>query len=187
MNKRTLKSLVLIPLSCAALTVSGCAAALLDTADIGIFPQEETNFTAQNYAAADYLVQQARTYIDRQGLIRALPLSDTTQPGMESTFGMMIPEQVGVRLSQLGYRLDLTKVATSEDLNYLKQAGSQAKNPPFILSGTFTRRRLEVDVSLRMIDTRSGSIIAVFDYTLPRTREVDELARPKPQIIRMTN
>ena len=174
-------------LSGAIFTLGGClSAALVDTATYGIFPQEQTNFTAQNYAAADYLVQQARTFIDRHGTIEALPLSDTEQPGMESTFSKMIPEQVGVRLSQLGYKMDLSKVATAQDINYLKPAARSAK-APFVLSGTFTRRRIEVDVSLRMIDTRNGRVIAVFDYILPRTREVDEMAKPKPQIIRMEN
>jgi TolB-like protein len=169
-----------------ALSAAGCTAVAMNTVAHGIFPDEETNYTAQNYAAADYLVQQAKTYLDRYSLIRAMPLADSEQPGMESVFGKMIPEQVGVRLSQLGYRMDLSQVATTDDLNYIQQSGSDAKNPPFILSGTFTRRRIEVDVNLRMIDTRNGRIIAVFDYVLPRNREVDELSRPKPQIIRMT-
>ena len=141
--------------------------------------------TQQNYAAADFLIQQAKSYIDKYSMIKALPLSDINQPDMESQFGKMVPEQIGIRLSQLGYRVDLGDVATAEDTNYLRPHGAQTKEPDYILSGTFNRRRLEVDVSMRMIDPKNGRVIAVFDYILPRSREVDEMARPKPKIMRM--
>ena len=182
----TLKALALIPLALGAMATSGCTMALLDSAAAGIFPNEDVNFTSQNYSAADYLVQQAKPFIDRYAVIQAQPLSDTDHPEMESTYGKMVPEQIGIRLSQLGYRMDLANVATAADTNYLKpSASAMKKNPEFILSGTFTRRRIEVDVSTRIIDTRNGRVVAVFDYTLPRSREVDELARPKPKIMRV--
>ena len=177
---------MLVALTASALLSGGCTMALLDSVSAGVFPDEQVNFTAQNYAAADYLIQQAKTFIDRGAVIEARSLGDTDHPEMESTYGKMVPEQIGVRLSQLGYRVDLTKVATAADTNYLKPASSSfTKEPDFILSGTFTRRRIEVDVSTRMIDVKNGRVIAVFDYTLPRTREIDELAKPKPKIMRL--
>lgn len=182
------KSKFLMPLcALSMLATSGCTLALLDSVSAGVFPEEQVNFTAQNYAAADYLIQQAGTFIDRYAVIEARPLGDTDHPEMLSTYGKMVPEQIGVRLSQLGYRVDLRKVATAADTNYLKPAqGAIGNDPDFIVSGTFTRRRIEVDVSMRIIDVRNGRVIAVFDYTLPRTREIDELARPKPQILRLS-
>ncbi len=182
----TLKALLLLPLAAGVMATSACTLALLDTAASGIFPNEDINFTSQNYSAADYLIQQAKPFVDRYSVIQAQPLSDTDQPNMESTYGKMVPEQIGIRLSQLGYRMDLSTVATAADTNYLKPAASSLKkDPDFILSGTFTRRRVEVDVSTRIIDTRNGRVIAVFDYTLPRSREVDDLAKPIPKITRV--
>ena len=170
---------------CAALFGSGCTAAFLDTARHGIFVQEDTNFSEKNYAAADYLIQQAKGYVSKYAHIQALPLSDVNQPNMSSTFGKMVPEQIGVRLSQLGYQIDLEKVAISPDINYLRPADTSRK-ANFILSGTFMRARTDMNVSVRMIDTRNNQIVGVFDYTLPLTREINDLARPEPKIIRMT-
>lgn len=164
---------------------SGCTAQMLNTAAHGIFPQSETNFKEQNTAAADYLIQQARSFIGRGDLMIAEPLSDAKQPGMSSTISKMIPEQIGVRLSQLGYRMDLSQVATGRDTNYLKPSITGGEKPDFILSGTYLRRRIEMDVSLRIIDIQAGRVIAAYDYIMPLNRETAELSQPKPKILRL--
>lgn len=170
----------------AALACGGCTQAFLDTAAHGIFRQNETNFIEKNYAVADYLIGQAHSHISRYTMIGAEPLTDTQHPGMDSKISRMIPEKIGVRLAQLGYRVDLGKVATSPHTNYLKPADSSKTAPAFILSGTFTRHRTEMDVSVRIANARNAQVIAAFDYTLPMTRETDDLSRPQPQIMRMT-
>jgi len=184
-NRIPIKS---IAIACTAIILgTGCTTEFLNTAAHGIFPQEQTNFTQQNYAVADYLVQQAQTFIGRNDLLLAEPLTDSQQPGMSSTFSKMIPEQIGIRLSQLGYRMDLSKVATSADTNYLKPSISTGEKPDFIVSGSYTRRRIEMDVNMRIIDIKAGRVIAAYDYIIPLTREVNELATPKPKIERVTD
>jgi hypothetical protein len=169
----------------ALLTTGGCTAILLDTAANNIFVEKKTNFAEKNYAAADYLIQQAKSYVSRYDVITAQPLSDIDQPGMSSTFGKMVPEQMGVRLSQLGYTVDLDNVAISPDLAYLRPADGYIQKTRFVLTGTFMRKRDDMDVSLRMIDARNNQVVAVFDYTLPMTREIADLAKPQAQIIRL--
>lgn len=183
-----IRAKTLYRLSCVAtvLALGGCTAAFLNTAAHGIFTQEETNFREKNFATADYLVGQARAFIKRNDLVVAEPLSDVHQPGMESEMSKMIPEQIGVRMSQLGYRMDLEKVATSKDTNYLRPAKSDNAKPKYILTGTFLRQRRDMDVSVRIVDAGNARVIAAFDYTLPLTREINELASPQPKIIRMT-
>ncbi len=170
----------------AVLACGGCTQAFLNTAAHGIFSQEETNFIEKNYAVADYLIGQARNRVSRNAEISATPLTDTEHPGMDSTISRMIPEQIGVRLAQLGYKVDLENVATSPNTNYLKPAEGSMTGAAFIISGTFTRHRTEMDVSARITDASTAQVVAAFDYTLPLTRETDDLSRPKPQIIRMT-
>lgn len=182
---KNLKFIHIVGTASALVFTGGCTAAFLDTAAHGIFVQEETNFSEKNYAAADYLIQQGKSFISRHALITAQPLSDVNQPNMESQFGKMVPEQIGIRLSQLGYRMDLQHVATAEDTNYLRPAISSNEKTDFVLSGTFHRRRIEMDVSVRMIDTRNNRVVAVFDYTLPLNREIADLARPQPKIMRL--
>ncbi len=174
--------------ACAAFVLgTGCTAAFVNTAAHGIFPQQETNLTQQSNAAADYLVQQAQTYINRnRDLIIIEPLNDVDQPGMSSELSKMLPEQIGIRLSYLGYKTDLSRVATSADTNYLKPPASMGK-PDFILSGTYKRRRIEMDVNVRVTDIHTRQVIAAFDYIVPLTREVNELATPAPKILRVTD
>jgi len=168
--------------------LSACAtAAFLDTAAHGIFTQEHVNFTERNYAVADYLVGQIKTYVGRNDLVVAMPLKDRDHPEMASDLSKMIPEQVGVRFSQLGYRMDLEPVLTSPDTNYFKPADSERKTPDFILSGTFLRHRTEMDVSMRIMDAKTSRVVAAFDYVLPLSREVDDMSRPQPKIMRMTS
>ncbi len=166
---------------------SGCTAAVLNTAAHGIFPQVKTNYTEQSNAAADYLVQQASTYINRYNdLIIVEPFNDVDQPGMSSELSKMLPEHIGIRLSHLGYKTDLSGVATSADTNYLKPPASTGA-PDFILAGTYKRRRIEMDVSARIVDIRTKQVIAAFDYIMPLTRETNELATPAPKITRITD
>ena len=175
----------LLTLGTALLALTGCSSEFLDTRTYGIFPQQETNFTEQNYAVADYLSGQAYSFINKRDLIVAELLTDQEQPGMTSTLSKMIPEQVGIRLSQLGYRMDLSKVATSADTNYLKPSIASGEKPDFVVSGTYLRRRIEMDVSMRIIDVRAGRVVAAYDYILPLTRETNEMATPAPKIERV--
>lgn len=179
---------------CGVLLCAGCTlspftvgSAAWTAAAHGVFSPDDPKFIEKNYAAADYLVQQADDFVDRhRDLIVAKPLSDETQPDMASDFGKMVPEQIGIRLSQLGYRLDLRSVATQADTNYLEPGSYYKQRPDFVLSGTYLRRRSEMDVSTRITDLRNGRVVAVFDYTLPLRGDARDLARPKPRIIRMT-
>lgn len=172
--------------SAALLGASACTAAFLDTAAHGIFTQEETNMTARSYAAADYLTQQASAYVGRNHLIVAEPLADLEQPGMSSDLSKMIPDQIGTRLAQLGYKMDLSNVASTGDSNYLKPAMNSG-SPAFVLGGTYLRRRIEMDVKMRITNAKTGQVVASYDYVMPLTREINDMATPTPKIVRVTD
>jgi TolB-like protein len=186
MMRARLAGITVLALALGSLTA--CTAAFLDTAAHGIFTQEKTNLTEKNYAVADYLIGQAQTYINRHhDTIRATPLADRNQPEMDSKIGRIIPEQIGVRFSQLGYSVDLASVSTSEDTAVLTPGTKRdERKPDFLLSGSFTRGRSDMDVSLRLIDAANNRVVAAFDYKLPLTRDVNDLAAPQPRIMRMT-
>lgn len=171
--------------SAALIILCSCSAALINTAAHGIFPQQETNLGQQNYAVADYLIQQAKAFIDPDDLLLAEALTDREQPGMSSKLSTIIPEQIGIRLSQLGYRVDLSKVSTAADTNYLKPSIAGGEKPDFVISGSYTRRRIEMDVNMRIIDIKARRVIAAHDYIVPLTREMNDMARPKPKIERI--
>lgn len=145
------------------------------------------NITQYNYAAADYLVQQSRTYITRRDVIKAIPLTDEDEPRVFSNIGSDIPEQVGIRFSQLGYKVDLSDVLTTNDnVNYLKPAGRLTEAADFYLGGTYLRRSKGLEISLRLSDADTGQVVAVFDYTMPMSREISDLSEPDAVIIQTT-
>ena len=178
----------------ALLALPACESGIVNTMEgIGddisttILGQRDLNMTPQNYAAADYLISQANTFINRRyDLIIIEPLNDVNQPGMTSQISKMIPEEIGIRLSQLGYRIDLGNVATAADTNYLRPAISKGEKPDYVLSGTYHRKRNEMDVSLRIVDIGEQRVLASYDYILPLTNDMEDLAKPQPKIVRVT-
>ncbi|MBX2834883.1 MAG: hypothetical protein KTR28_07915 [Micavibrio sp.] len=171
-------------LSAAIISLAGCTAAFLDTAAHGIFLQEETKLLEKNYAAADYLVQQARHFAKDDDLVVALTLTDIDQPDMTSEFGRLVPEQVGTRLAQLGYNMNMKNVAAVET-NYVGYKPVKGERTDFYLGGNYKRNRADMDISLKMTDANNGQIVAVFNYSLPMTRDIADMTQPKPIIMRL--
>ena len=165
--------------------LSSCTAALMSTAKYGIFQKQDVNLADKNYAAADFLIQQADTFIGDNDLIRAKTMTDIQQPQMSATIGNLVPEQVATRLSRLGYRVDLSGVSTSNDAQLLKASIKEDEQASFILSGTYLRGQRDLTISLRIIEIKSRRIVAAFDYALPMNREIAELSDPEPKIFRV--
>ncbi len=183
-----MRNLWLLPLSLFAL--SGCTAVLAGAGVVAadqIINEEDPNFAAQNYAVADFLIQQADTFIKRDDLIAAEPLTDIETPEISTTIAKLIPEQIGIRLSQLGYRLDLGEVTTTADTNYLRPSMKSGEKPDFIITGNYLRKsNKDIEVKARIVDLKNQRIVAVFDYPIHMTRGVRGLSTPKPKIIRTT-
>ncbi len=171
----------LMLVGCQALAIGGAAVAYNE------LKEKPANFMQQHYAVADYMIAQADTYIDRRrDLIIAKPLSDSKQPGMTSLLGHMIPEEIGLRFAQLGYRVDLSDVTPEADINYLRPAIKVGEVSDFLLSGNMTQFDREIAVDMRITEISSGRVISAYSYTMPLTSEVRKLAQPKPLILRMT-
>jgi hypothetical protein len=173
----------------AAVLMTGCLAAsgvgLLDTAARGIFQRQDVNLNEKSYAAADYLIVQAQDFVGRGALIKADVLKEIHQPETSSDIGKVIPEQVGTRLSQLGYNIDLSDVKTAEVGTALGMP-PQGRKPNFILGGSYKRSRKTLDIGLRITDAGSGRIVGAFDYSMPLNNEIAELSEPKARIYRVT-
>ena len=168
----------------AAASLAGCASVLMDPSAYNIFQEQEVNITEKSYAAADYMDQQAKNFVKRSALVKAAPLEDAFEPRLTSRFAKVIPEQVGVRMGQLGYRIDLSDVLVSDNPAYLKPATSVGEQPKFILGGTYARGRTDVDVSLRILDAASGRVVAVFDYSMPMDRDIGEMTKSETRIFK---
>ena len=187
-----MRNKLLLPLALitAVSTLTGCEVAMLSAGYVAadrIINEEDPNFAAQNYAVADFLIQQADTFVERDDLIMAEPLVDIQTPEISTTLAKLIPEQIGIRLSQLGYRVDLGQVTTTADTNYLRPSLKSGEKPDFIITGNYLRKtQRDIEVKTRIIDLKNDRIVAVFDYPVHMSRNVKELSEPKPKIIRTT-
>jgi len=173
----------------ALLGLSACATqAALQTREM-LFPGE-TNLKEINYATADYMISQIYTYVSRYNdVIKVNPLVNIDQPTLATKVGAVVSGQVGERFAQLGYQMDLTDVTTTDE-DVLARDSTQNKNPNFILSGHYQvadnfLSASDMNVNLRILDTRNGRIIATYDYVLPYTSQLRELGKAEPKIFKL--
>ncbi|MGQ0527848.1 MAG: hypothetical protein ACT4OY_07490 [Alphaproteobacteria bacterium] len=184
MKNARLKNIILC-LSLLALC-TGCAAAI-GASFISLF-RNDVNVRQTNYAAADYMTQYMKAFVDEDyDLIRAESLQDADQPALNTEIGQIIIGQVGERLRELGYNVDLMSVSTVANRDIYPPAGPHpSANPKFILSGTYINRRgRDIDVRLRLVEIPTGMVRASYDYTLPLTHDLRKKAKPEAKIMRV--
>ena len=182
-----IRSRILLACTTAALgglALAGCSSVFMDPSAYKIFQQQDVNIMEKSYAAADYIDQQAKNFVTHSALMKAVPLEDALGPQLTSNFAKLIPEQVGTRMAQLGYRVDLSDVSVSDNPNYLRPAMGANETARFTLGGSYARRRNDVDVALRIIDTQSNRVVASFDYTMPLNRDIGEMSEPEARIFK---
>jgi hypothetical protein len=145
------------------------------------FEDVDINLTEKNYAAADYITQQMRGNITKYDLIRAKPLTAMENPQLTSALARIVPLQVGSRLAQLGYRMDMSEVVSPQDEGLYSSADT-AQAPDFLLTGTYRMGKDSVLVNLRILNAKDKRVIGAFEYHVPESREIKKLAQPEPQI-----
>lgn len=187
--RSSVKSIAL--LSAALISLTGCAEVFLAAGATGAYMAQplDTNLVPSSYAAADYMIKQVDDFVKKDDLIKAVPLVNATDTRILTTVDKTVPEQIGTRLMQLGYNVDLSEVSTRPDAAQIAGAGGQ--KPDFILSGTHTRKarntlfpKEDLGVSMQITDAKTGRVLTTFDYALPVSPDVKELSDPKPQIFR---
>tara|TARA_R110002072_G_scaffold287170_1_gene452457 strand:- start:131 stop:715 length:585 start_codon:yes stop_codon:yes gene_type:complete len=150
----------------------------------GIFARTDVNLKEKNYAAADLLVSQMRNQVGGLDRIHALPLEEVGSDRLTSPFGMGIAEGIGLRFIDLGYSVWLHDVAGEGNQN-LYPAPPKGQTPDFILKGSYAVKSSDVDVYLRVINVKTGLVISAFDYTMPLSHEIRNLAKTQTRIFRV--
>ena len=159
-------------------------AGLVATAQ-GVFMRPDVNLKEKNYAAADYIEPKLKNTVGGYKTIAAKPLNEVDNPGITSPLGMKIPEEIGLRLVDLGYKVDIREVATGGNEGVYDQTPMSAANPDFVLSGSYLRNRDDLDVHLRVVNTHTGEVVASFDYKLLLSVEVRKLSETPTRIYRV--
>jgi len=176
--------LVIMALSGTVVGTAACELLVLGTAaTTGITAMlngERVNLVEMNYAVADYLAGQTLHVLNKKTPIGVGPLSHAQEPEITSPFGRLITEQIGVRMAQLGYNVQM------EDTNLFEgQKALEMQTPQVLLTGKYRPDNKDTDVNIRLVDLRSGQIIGSFDYVVPTTDEVRKLTMGEPRIMRI--
>lgn len=148
----------------------------------GFFKRTDVNLLEKNYAAADYMATPMKEYIDRPDLIVIKPLTETDNGIISSPLGMKIPEDIGLRFTQLGFTVALNEVASGANSGLY---AAPKVEPKFIFSGHYLRGKKTVDISLRVTDAKSGQVVSSFDYSIPVTREIESLSNTQTRIFKV--
>lgn len=171
---RLFMALLILPLS------GGCTASVLGGS--GEPPQ---NMAQVNYAAADMLIQQSKTLVTADTPMQVGSLTDLDHPAEATAFGRMVAEQVGARFVQLGY--NVTTAAGSGAMTPMYDSGygggamaggrNMAASGPVSISGQYAQGKKSVLVNLRLTEQQTGRVLAAYDYNIPLTGDVRQLAR----------
>lgn len=171
--------------SCGEIITFKAVTAGLTAASYGVFSRPDVNLKEKNYAAADFIAVQIKRHVGNGDVILAKQLEEMDHAGISSPLGSFIPEGIGLRLIDLGYNVQLHEVAMNGNAGvYSLPVGSRGAD--FVLKGTYMPNNKDVDVFLRVIDTKSGAVIASFDYSLLLSREVRELSQTQTKIFRVS-
>lgn len=165
------------------MTVKLLSAGVSATAN-DLFKRTDVNLKQKNYAAADYLESQMKGFVKKSDLIQMKALEESDHAGITSPLGTGMAEEIGLRFIQLGYDVSLAGVTTRQNESVPSVTASSHK-ADFTCTGSYLRGRDVVDVHLRVIDNKSGQIVAQFDYALPITREIREKSQTQTRIFRV--
>lgn len=181
---KTLRTCAALGLMVIAITpLAACETVLIGGAAGGIIAMnngEKINLIEMNYAVADYLAGQTLHTLNKRTPIGLGILSDAREPQMTSAFGRLVTEQIGTRLSQLGYNVQIEYTDLFEG-----QKAKKLQEPKALLTGSYSAGLKETDVNVRLVNLESGQILGSFDYVVPTTAEMRTLTTAEPRIMRM--
>lgn len=162
-------------------SLSACAAAL-HSLDLN---HDDTGTLAQNsYGAADMLIQQSRSFIDKDTILEITPLTDLDNPGEITNFGHMISSQIASRFVQLGYNVVLSPMEPGFENAAVPitaaEPGSGIADKTMI-AGRYARARNDVLINLRLIENGTGRVLASYDYAVNNTSDVRKLSKTQAE------
>lgn len=160
----------------------------------GVFSNPNVNLKEKSFAAADFLTMDLKqSPVRRQVLstqndyvLLMKPLVEVDNEQITSPFGHAVPEAMGLRFAELGYRTYLNEVAPEGNKNLYPKPPANIK-PNLIVTGAYKVNPKTVDVKLRIFSADSGQIVTYFDYTMPLSREIRNLAKTQTRIYRISS
>ncbi|QQG36511.1 MAG: hypothetical protein HYS17_01590 [Micavibrio aeruginosavorus] len=172
----------------ALLILSGLLLGACDPGSLRFLSSPDVNMTSSNYAAADMLVQQAQAHLSQNTILALGALTDLKAPENGAPFGKMIAGQVGARLVQLGYNVNVPDdigTVSAGDMPAspaapvmkapLEGTAVSVGNVQAMVTGHYVRSGGDVLINLRLVDMGTGRIWGSYDYSLPVTNQINDM------------
>ncbi len=164
-------------------TIVGCATG----SQLNFEDAKTSELVMANYDAADKLIQSSTQKLDKNAPIIVATIVDIDNLQRSSRLGRLISEQVGTRLTQLGYSVielklrgdifvkrDQGELLLSREVNEI----SRAHKAQAVLVGSSAEASTHVYINVKIIGTEGNIVISAHNYALPLNANVKELARP---------
>ena len=167
-----MRQALLAPLAIAAI-LAGCATTPGFDSGSGLI--------AANYAAADRLVEGARTHLDPARPIIVATVVDIDELERSSTLGRYISESVSSRFTQHRYRMIEMKL---QGAVYMKKGEGElmltrelreiatAHQAQAVIVGTYSRARNAVLVNVKLVQPESNVVLGAVDYPIAAGRDI---------------
>ncbi len=169
-------------LACLIIFLSGCSPLIQTAAP----RQTESPLTRAHYAAAEILIQQARSALTPATPVTIGVMTDFDNPNEITNFGRLATEQIASRFVQLGYSVTATGPAalgippsSAAAVPGPQVAGQTAAAGSAMITGQYAAARDTVLVNLRLVDSVTDMVIAAHDYEIRRTANVRELLKTR--------
>lgn len=171
----------------ASLICGGCA--VTQDLEKALFDTTKINLSENTYAATDMLAQQTKAHMTPMTPMKMAVITNTSAPDEVTPFGQQLANHIGSRFVQLGYNvqsLPLPPGMISPASIPVQLEHPGAPQPRYmgmkpsgggeaLATGTYTRGKNDILISLRVIQSPDQRVIAAYDYTLPLTRELRDL------------
>ena len=160
---------------CAVFMLSGCEHSLKKEP---LYPNhsigESDPFIAQNYKAADSLINQLAQRISKSQPVIIATVVNIDSLHKSSTFGRIVSEQVSGRFTQSGYSMiemkfrgDVYMEQTQGELILTREIKNLAtsQNAQAVIVGTYAQSKNNVFVNLKVVNPNNNVVMAVCDYS----------------------
>ncbi len=152
--------------------LSGCAQAGRQLAHFQDLFNPPINLTEYNYGAADVLASESKSHVTLNTPIMIGALQPVNlAPGEKiPPFGKVSADQIGGRLTQLGYDVRDQSLGVAESMSMSERAHldrARDSGAEAVITGSYTISTYDILVNLRLTRVTDGRVLAATDYRLP--------------------
>jgi hypothetical protein len=176
--------ILLIVLFLISFTLTGCTHRLafgdctyrVKTAECYQEFSQDADITATSFAAADILMRNATVELGPEHKVLITTLADIDNLGDSTSLGRLISEQLSARFAQRGYpvkeakmynHLIVTPYAGEFVLSRHLRETNLTLHADVVVAGTYAVGKNMIYITLKMLDSNTGKVIASYAYTLP--------------------